>query len=285
MSRSTLRKVRRLKAVTAPLIADLDRRKSEWEESLPFLARDHLLRVIAVFQYGESQVDEPLARAYSRALSKLGGNEAIALSRLRDMLEEESPDGAVKSKLGGNEAILLRMQDALEEKSPDGAVKSKPGWHEAITRLQLRDVFGEDPPDGRFKSKLSNRLREIPEWLLHFCEAYLSMSILGLEHPQWSESVSELTLAKSDKNAWPCLPQGVPERRHKGRKLAISLEESKNYLDISRKPQEEWTRHERRFIREIRARALSKNGMTESKQKEQVVDDLDDGAGRSDNEI
>ena len=230
MSRSTLRKVRRLKAVTAPLIADLDRRKSEWEESLPFLALGHLLRIIAVFQYGQPQIDEPLARAYSRALSKLGGHEAFALLQLRKMLEE-------------------------------------------------------DPFDGRSKSKLSNLLQEIPEWLLNFCEAYISMNLLGLEHPQWSESVSELTLAKSDKNAWPYLPQGVPERRHKGRNLAISLEESKNYLDISRKPQEEWTRHERRFIREIRARALSKNGMTESKQKEQVVDDLDDGAGRSDNEI
>ena len=53
MSRSTLRRIRRLRAASAPVIAELHRRESKWEESLPSLAHDHLLSVIALFQYGE----------------------------------------------------------------------------------------------------------------------------------------------------------------------------------------------------------------------------------------
>jgi len=50
MSRSTLRRIRRLRAASAPVI---HRRENKWEESLPSLAHDHLLSVIALFQYGE----------------------------------------------------------------------------------------------------------------------------------------------------------------------------------------------------------------------------------------
>jgi hypothetical protein len=49
MSRSTLRRIRRLKADAAPIIA-------EWKKSLPSLAEDHLLRIIAVVQYGSLEL-------------------------------------------------------------------------------------------------------------------------------------------------------------------------------------------------------------------------------------
>src|ERR1700694_4905859 len=100
MSRSnTLRRIRRLRADAAPIIAELDRRKSDWAKSVPFFAENHLLRIIAVFQYGEPRIDEALALAYRRALSKLGGSDALALFHLREILEREPPAGDIKSKI------------------------------------------------------------------------------------------------------------------------------------------------------------------------------------------
>jgi hypothetical protein len=56
-----LRRIRRLRADAAG-----DRRRRDWDDSLPFVAEDHLLRVIIVFRYGEPRIDEPLALAYRR---------------------------------------------------------------------------------------------------------------------------------------------------------------------------------------------------------------------------
>jgi hypothetical protein len=149
----------RLAADAGPFLAALERGKREWEDLLPARAEDHLLRIIAVFRYGDPRIDEPLADAYSRALSKLGTNDAAAPSHVRGILETE-------------------------------------------------------PPAGDIKSKISSRIQELPDWLLYFCFANVSMNLLGIHRQRLSESVLELKLAKSDQNVWPNLPQGVLERRH-----------------------------------------------------------------------
>ena len=94
-----LRRIRRLRAYAAPLIAECDRRENNWKKSLPPLAEEHLLRVILVFRYGEPRIDEPLALAYRRALSKLRGDEAASIKHLRGMLEKEPPAGDIKLKI------------------------------------------------------------------------------------------------------------------------------------------------------------------------------------------
>src|SRR5262245_5255019 len=77
MSLAKLRQIRRLKARAAPVIAEHDRRAKEWMESFPSIAEEHLLRVILVFRYGEPRIDEPLALAYRRALSKVNDPSKI----------------------------------------------------------------------------------------------------------------------------------------------------------------------------------------------------------------
>jgi len=105
MSRFTLRRIRRLRADAAPVIAELGRRRRDWANSLPRLAEDHLLSVIIVFRYGEPGTVEPLALAYRRALSNLAGNEQWplpdlrAVPHLRAVLEAEPPAGDIKSKI------------------------------------------------------------------------------------------------------------------------------------------------------------------------------------------
>jgi hypothetical protein len=216
MSRSTLRRIRRLKADYAPTIAEYKRRKNEWKESLPSNAEDHLLRIIALFEYGDPRIDEPLALAYRRALTKLGTHEGVALDRLRANLERE-------------------------------------------------------PPAGDIKSKISARLRQVPDWLIYFCSARLSMNVLGIKRPVLPKKVFNLKAAKSDRDAWPFLPQGVLEPRRIRRDSfyrtmsrfysTMSPEELLTYMDIQRRPEEEWTRREHRFVhamidRDLRREAL-----------------------------
>src|SRR5216684_8950921 len=99
MSRSTLRRIRRLGDAAKPVIAELDRRKKEFADSIPTLAEEHLLRVIIVFRYGEPRIEEPLALACERALSKLDRDKALSIGHWRRILEEEPPAGDIKVKI------------------------------------------------------------------------------------------------------------------------------------------------------------------------------------------
>jgi hypothetical protein len=242
MSRSTLRRIRRLTADAAPVIAELERRQSEWVKSLPLLAENHLLRIIAVFQYGEPRIDEALALAYRRALSKL-------------------------------DTITVRILG----RGPD----------EEIVLLLLREILEKEPPVGEIKSKISSRIGQVPDWLRYFCCASISTTLLGMEHHPLANNVRELKPTKSDRGAWPFLPQGVLEPRGNQEQHSfiqkMSLEELMSYLTILRKPDDERTRQDHRFMREMYARESStrvRESTTESKQKEHAADNSDDGAGQ-----
>lgn len=216
MSRATLRRIRRLSKKAAPLIAELDRRQKAYEKSLPSQAENHLLSVIWVFRYGEPRIDEPLALAYDRAMSKAKVN---TVGLVRFVPDEDDEDTS-----------LDRMREILEK----------------------------EPPGGDIRSKISICIRQVPYWLRRLCSTNLSMRLLGLEILPIPEDF-KLELSKSDRDAWPSLPQGILEpRRHYGTELRfieqMSAVELTSFIEIQKKPQDEWTRQELRFIREIRAR-------------------------------
>src|SRR5262249_42078491 len=118
MSRS-LRTIRRLRDA----VAKLDRNERRFESQLPYIAEDHLLRVITVFRYGEPRKDEPLALAYSRGLARLAAmarpfpgrraapmTEASVLEHLRRILEGEQPTDGIRAKIS---ASVREMPDWL----------------------------------------------------------------------------------------------------------------------------------------------------------------------------
>src|SRR5947199_7567631 len=113
MGRSNLRSIRRLKADAAPVFVELDRRVSEWKKSLPSLAEDHMLRVVAVFRYGGPRIDEALAHARGRACSKLeiyNCNDSSLSNRMRTILQGEPPNKSIRSKIF---ACVPKMPDWL----------------------------------------------------------------------------------------------------------------------------------------------------------------------------
>ena len=207
MSRSTLRRIRRLRDAAKPVIAELDRREKAFLDALPTPAEEHLLRVIIVFRYGEPRIEEPLALACERALSKLDRDEALSIGHFRRILENA-------------------------------------------------------PPAGDIKVKISTCVGQMPDWLRYLCDVDLSMRKLGLEAPPLSQDVLNLQHTKSDRNAWPFLPQEILEpRRDYGAQSRfidqMSPEEQITFLKIFRKPEHEWTRQECRFMREMFAREQS----------------------------
>jgi hypothetical protein len=175
--------------------------------------------VIAVFRYGKPQIDEPLADAYDRAI--------LELKRITG----ESRDNWQETEL----AVLDGLRWILESESPD------------------------DSDD--IKSKLSAQVRQMPDWLRYLCATNFSMNILGLETLS-DDLLSRLRRAKSDRHFWPHLPQGILEpQRDYGEQNRfmekMSLEELMAYTWILEKPEDEWTRHQHRFIEEMDARDAS----------------------------
>jgi len=81
------------------VIAEGDRSQKDGKNSLRALVEDHLLRVILVFRYGEPRIEEPLALACRRALSKLGLNRLTSLNHIRRVLKEEPPANDINAKI------------------------------------------------------------------------------------------------------------------------------------------------------------------------------------------
>jgi len=234
MSRSLLRRVHRLVADAAPIIAEVERHR---RDGLLFLAIDHLLRVVAVFRYGEPKIDEPLALAYQRALSKLAGGQA-SLTRSMTFPETELLDTAVRSKGPSpmEDAAFMSLEATLEVERRDGDIISQ---------------FGA-------------LIQEIPDWLYCFCRVYVSAGLLAIELPRGSSTAFELRPSRADADVWPFLPQGVLEpktpRSNVDNLLALmSPVEQRAYCLISQKPERELTRHEQRFVSEMSQRAWAAN--------------------------
>ena len=91
------------------------------------------------------------------------------------------------------------------------------------------------------------------------------MRLLGLEASPLPKRLFKFQPAESDEEAWPLLPQGILEPcRDYGEQYRfvkeMSVEQQISFLTIWAKPEEQRTRRERRFIREMFARDPSMHG-------------------------
>jgi hypothetical protein len=217
---STLRRIRRLRNNAEAVIGKY---KRYWND-LPSLAEDHLLRVITVFRYGEPRIDEPLARSYGRALSRLADKLTAELQRL--------------PRLRGRRKQLTEV-DCLH---------------------YLYSLLERETPGGDRKSTICTCVQQVPDWLRRLCNVKFSMRLLGLEAPPLSEDVLKLWSKSADFGSWPRLPEGIlepcPEYGEEQSRFLdkMSTEEELSFMRIYRKPEREWTRDERRFVMEMFAR-------------------------------
>jgi hypothetical protein len=217
MRQSALRRMRRLRALAETVIA-----KQRWYGNyLPDLAEEHLLRVIAVFRFGDPRIDEPLGRAYRRACSHLAERLCLEIKRF-----------------------------------PQYRTKHR-GLNEADVFSHLRRLLRSESASGDIKSEFCTCVSRMPDWLRHLCFVEHSMEILGLEATPLSEDMRKLRPNGTDWAAWPRLPEGIlepcPEDGEQRRSFLdeMSPEEQTSFLSIMHKPLHELTRHEHRFVREM----------------------------------
>ena len=127
------------------------------------------------------------------------------------------------------------------------------GGRDKLALLKLRWKLEAEPPTGDIRSKISQGLREIPDWLHHLCCTTKSTRILGIDFHLLPGGHYKPTGMK----AWPFLPRGIltpldREYRNVARFLQeMSLEDVVRYTEILKKPEENWTRHERQFVQEV----------------------------------
>jgi len=88
------------------------------------------------------------------------------------------------------------------------------------------------------------------------------MNLLGIEAVPFPEQLYALKHTEADLHAWPFLPQGVLEPGDDDSRKVFRLmhemsdKERELYIQIHRRPELEWTRHERRFVRAMLIRDM-----------------------------
>jgi hypothetical protein len=231
MSRALRQKLRRLKAEAAPVIAAREQYERGGDENLRVVAKRHLLRVIAVYRYGDPKIDEPLESAYERAMLKLGCD--IRVEMKNDVVQTvmlqiaiiEGRDTSDLQNLSENQALVL-FENTLRKEHSDGDIN-----------LQLAVL-----------------IKEVPDWLLFFTKAGASGDLLGIDVPDAPASLFGLAPESADDfDLWPDLPKGILKRYSDADTRAFyrNDEEMAACTAIMLKPKARRTRNEIRFVQDL----------------------------------
>jgi len=224
MSRALKRKIDRLKADAAPVFAARMANYRRWKEEQASDARRHLLRVVAVFRFGEPKPNEPLRLAYERAIALIGS-------------DDEGNDAAPIEK----EAAFFAVRWAFPRDDDDVALE------------KFENMLKEEHPAGDITLLCEQLIREIPAWLLLFCRVRRSAEILGIQCPP--PPVDLFVAAPEnpkDASAWPRLPTGVLKFEARTGLIAflsaLSEAELEAFAVLVSKSKSDCTRRESKFM-------------------------------------
>jgi len=232
MSRALRQKINRLKADAAPVIAPREQRQRGGNEHLRRLSKQHLLRVIAVHRYGDPKIDEPLERAYARAMLKLGC----------DVNVETNIDVVNRA------VFIMAMLQGCDISEPEGL-------DEELALTLFENMLENEQPDRDINSILAAAIKEVPDWLLFLTNAArASGDLLGIDVPDAPDSFFGLAPENAeDLDIWPNLPKGVLKRYSEANTRAFYRNDAElaAYTAIMLKPKANRTRREIEFIRSL----------------------------------
>jgi len=109
--------------------------------------------------------------------------------------------------------------------------------------------------------KLVELVGEVPDWLRYYCQAGVSLRMLGYPAAPFRESMHQLVPPPGDAFIWPSLPMNKLKRCPDGGEGfsfldQLSFKDLVLFFDIMKKPDDERTRSEHKFVREIFAHHL-----------------------------
>jgi hypothetical protein len=129
----------------------------------------------------------------------------------------------------------------------------QPSQAQAMTIADIvrRDVLS-DLPGSTENEKFQSLFSAAPAWLLFFTFADLTANLLGLTLPDLS-SVKNFDRSEREFTNWPALPDGKFEPRPRPHRSSfdISTSDAAFAIDLSKIPEEQWTRLERKRMSSI----------------------------------
>jgi hypothetical protein len=245
-SRRRIWKVERLLSKTEELVSTArEKREKSQEERFawfePLMRRDarlHATAVAAVVISGEPKIDEPLVRAWERTL---------AHHRLD--IEDSTLNNYAEDRARPELRAAEKMYPVIVEDPDYGRPHS--GWDPRIVHA---------PESARF----TEIFRTAPVWLLQFTNIRLDAWLLKFDLPDISAEPVWGTEGVKDSKRWPRLPSGTMAAGDPVRTTPeefgsdLSPEEQRFYQEMRERPEEEWSRRERRGMRELMERLSSK---------------------------
>jgi hypothetical protein len=139
-------------------------------------------------------------------------------------------------------------------------------WNRALVYLGpsgMPQAFVAALPGDIESAKIARVLSSAPSWLLYFCMAWLDCFVLGIELPKSSEPLPQCGRdGLRDMRSWPDLPTGTIAAggpiRVRDSLDRLSVEDLIDWIELLRRGEETWLRHDRRRYREIMAKVMNK---------------------------
>src|SRR5262249_44974678 len=93
-----------------------------------------------------------------------------------------------------------------------------------------------------------------PPWLLKFTNAFVTARARGIKLPDLSDAPPAGYLGVLEGLKWPHLPKGTLQAGDRHPAAENAAEEARQLLALLHRPDEEWSRQDRRFMRELISR-------------------------------
>jgi hypothetical protein len=191
---------------------------------LPRGLRHHAIAVAAIVIWGEPKIDEPLVHAWARTLAH----------HRMDVQDQDTPENKYELQ------VTEKMYSAIVEDPDYGTPRWDPYVVHAPEAARFTEIF-----------------RTAPVWLLQFTKIRLDAWSLKFDLPDISAELMWGVEGVKDSKRWPLLPLGTMAAGDPVRSAPeefesdLSPEERRFYLEMKKRPEEEWSRLERRRMLEL----------------------------------
>ena len=213
--------------------------------------RLHATAVAAIVISGEPKIDEPLVRAWERTLAhhRIDAAEGSTLDAEDPRLNDDVEDSALH-ELRAAEKMYPAIVDDPDYGRPHYSRPDGYWWDPHIVHA---------PESARF----TEIFRDAPVWLLQFTRMRMDAPVLEFDLPDMSTELIWGVEGVKDAKRWPRLPLGTMAA---GDPVCIaseefgsdlSPEERRFYQEMKKRPEEEWSRLERRRMQALIERLLS----------------------------
>jgi hypothetical protein len=254
---------RRISQAESHLPAALERQRKRREQlklSYSSLALIHATAVAAIVLYGKPKIDEPLIRAWVRALDYYESGARVR--KFMQLLE--------RSRRKSDCTLQACAADNVDDDGPSdewgedqenraNKILNKPleqAWKDYVDATdRIRPLGSAEDQLARF----TEIFKEAPVWLLQFTWTFLDAKVLKFDLPDLSEPCQFGKLGLRDAWRWPMLPVGVMTAgdpipaQETDLSADPSIDELLFALEATNKPPWEWTRRERLVIASLSA--------------------------------